>query len=281
MSITLSELWVYPIKSLAGISIHQCEVTPRGLKHDRRWMVVNPDGVFMTQRKFPRMALLKTELRPGALVVTAAEMEQLVIPLDLEHPLDDRHATGSNRDTVVDVWGDRCLAWTVGKHAKEWFSDALGTHCELVYMPESSDRPVDHGKLGAQRQVSFADAYPYLLISQASLDDLNQRLEQPILMNRFRPNFVVSGCAPFAEDHWNDIRIGDVGFGVKKACSRCRVTTVDQATGQRGAEPLKTLATYRHWEGQIWFGQNLVHETLGMVAVGDRLEIFSSKISSN
>lgn len=170
---------------------------------------------------------------------------------------------------MVEVWGDRCLAWSMGNDARIWFSTMLGTPCELVYMPDESDRPTDHGAFGRENQVSFADSYPFLLISEASLADLNQRLDTPIPMNRFRPNLVVSGCDAFSEDHWTEIRIGNVPFQVAKSCSRCTIPTVDQATGKRSPEPLKTLATYRHWDGQIWFGQNLIHHTLGTLNVGD------------
>ncbi|MEB3209923.1 MAG: MOSC N-terminal beta barrel domain-containing protein [Leptolyngbyaceae bacterium] len=278
MSITLSGLFVYPVKSLAGFSVQHCELTARGLKYDRRWMVVKPDGSFMTQRKFPKMALLSTEIQQSkTLVITAPKMGSLSVPLAPEEGWHESQNDGQKCEKMVEVWGDRCVAWSMGKQAQEWLSDVLETPCELVYMPDESDRPVDHGKLGNDKQVSFADAYPYLLISQASLDDLNHRLETPILMNQFRPNLVVQGCGPFDEDTWKSIQIGKVSFVVDKACSRCIVTTINQSTGERGVEPLKTLATYRRWDGQIWFGQNLIHEDLGVVSVGDRIHIRSHR----
>jgi len=272
MPITLSGLFVYPVKSLAGITVQHSELTSRGLKYDRRWMVVQPDGTFMTQRKFPNMALLRPEIRANSLAITASGMEGLVMPLAPESDVQNQQ-DADRLEKTVEVWGDRCLAWSMGKHAQEWISEALKTHCELVYMPDKSNRPVDHGKLDAAQQVSFADAYPYLLISTASLADLNQRLDEPILMNRFRPNFVADGCHPFDEDTWKSIQIGDIPFSVDKPCSRCVVTTIHQSTGQRNPEPLKTLKSYRHWDGQIWFGQNLTHRQLGTVSVGDRIRI--------
>ncbi|MEM7773258.1 MAG: MOSC N-terminal beta barrel domain-containing protein, partial [Cyanobacteria bacterium P01_A01_bin.37] len=266
-------LFIYPIKSAAGIAIEQSTITTRGLEYDRRWMVVGPDGTFMTQRKFPKMALITVKIQADSLVVQAPDMEPLVVPLTSDPVILGEHEAKVACEQMVEVWGDRCLGWSMGEAARSWFSDVLKTPCDLVYMPDTSKRSVDHGKFGDENQVSFADAYPFLLISEASLDDLNQRLDQPVLMNRFRPNLVVSGCDGFAEDSWKSIQVGNVSFQVSKPCSRCVVTTVDQSTGNRSVEPLKTLATYRHWDGQIWFGQNLIHEALGKISVGDRIQV--------
>ncbi len=262
-SVTLSGLYIYPIKSAGGIAVEQAALTAQGLAYDRRWMIVTPDGHFMTQRKFPRMALITVQMQGDDLMISALGMESLSVPLRPEQSkmtFDER---------MVVVWGDRCLAWSMGSRAKIWFSAMLETPCELVYMPDESNRPTDHGKFGTTHQVSFADAYPFLLISEASLADLNRRLDTPIPMNRFRPNLVISGCDAFAEDQWATLRIGDIPFRVAKPCSRCTIPTVDQATGERSPEPLKTLATYRHWDGQIWFGQNLIHGDMGTLRVGD------------
>jgi len=197
----------------------------------------------------------------------------LSLPLHPERRNDDSLKNNFFPEREVEVWGDRCLAWSMGQEAQNWFTEVLGVDCELVYMPEKSDRPTDHGKFGPEEQVSFADAYPFLLISESSLADLNQRLDNPIPMNRFRPNLVVRGCNAFAEDQWSSIQINNVTFQVAKSCARCTIPTVDQSTGQRNPEPLKTLATYRHWDGQIWFGQNLIHQSLGELKVGDRLSV--------
>ncbi len=271
--VTLSQIYIYPIKSAAGMAVERAALTGRGLTYDRRWMVVTPDGMFMTQRKFPKMALITVDIQTDALVVGAPEMEPLTVLLHPEQGDEDVGELPHLNPRDVEVWGDRCLAWSMGADAQAWFSTFLGTSCELVYMPDESDRPTDHGKFGSEKQVSFADAYPLLLISEASLADLNQRLEHPIPMNRFRPNLVVAGCDAFAEDQWTSIHSGGVTFQVAKPCSRCTVPTVDQATGLRSPEPLKTLATYRHWDGQIWFGQNLIYNSLGTLTVGDRLEV--------
>lgn len=270
MVITLTGIHIYPIKSAAGISLSQAMVEPRGLAYDRRWMVVDGKGRFMTQRKFPQMARIGVELDDRQLQVMAPGMPNLQVPLQ---------CYGEDQITV-EVWGDGCAAIPVGSASRAWFSQLLGMDCQLVYMPDGSDRPTDHGKFGPEQQVSFADAYPFLLISQASLDDLNGRLATPVPMNRFRPNLVVSGCDAFAEDQWGTIQIGALTFNVAKACSRCTIPTVDQQTGVRGKEPITTLATYRCWDGQIWFGQNLVQmgdemgtKVAGELQLGDRVTL--------
>ncbi len=266
---TLSGLFVYPIKSAAGIELSKAEMSDRGLKYDRRWLLVDPSGKFMTQRQHPRMALIQVQIGEQDLHITAPGISKLTVPLmpSLETWPTDAHP--------VTIWKDTCLALSMGAEAEAWFTEVLGTSCQLVYMPDESDRPVRYfGEVTPPfPQVSFADAYPFLLISEASLADLNNRLADPVPMNRFRPNLVVRGCDAFAEDQWSRIQVGAVTFWVAKPCSRCKVTTVDQTTGVAGKEPLVTLATYRAWDGQIWFGQNLLPENLGTLSVGDRLQI--------
>ncbi|MEA5462103.1 MOSC domain-containing protein [Leptothoe sp. PORK10 BA2] len=262
--ITLSGLHTYPIKSAAGITLDQSLVTARGLMHDRRWMVCDRNGQFLTQRKFPQMALIQVSVGE-TLRLTIANHH---IPA-LELPL----VPTPGAMVAVDVWGDDCMACSMGDEAAQWLSDFLGVGCQLVYMPESTHRPVDHGRFDLPN--SFADAYPFLLISEASLADLNGRLAQSVPMNRFRPNLVVKGCDAFAEDTWRHIKIGNIVFDVAKACSRCSVPGVEQSTGEQGKEPLKTLATYRRWDHAIWFGQNLIAQGEGIVQVGDVVEILA------
>lgn len=265
----LSSIYIYPLKSAAGIAIDRAAMTPRGLQYDRRWMVASPDGHFITQRQCPQMALLQVQIGPNLLVISAPQLNpalgELHVPLSPELPKRQAELL------TVEVWGDRCQAWSMGEAPALWLSKALNMSCQLVYMPDESDRPADHGSTGPDHQVSFADSFPYLLISEASLVDLNQRLKTPVPMNRFRPNLVVRGCEAFAEDHWRNVQIGEQMLQAARACPRCTITTVDQTTGDRYAEPLKTLASYRYWEGKIWFGQNLIHHTLGTLAVGDRV----------
>ena len=264
MALTLSELNIYPVKSAAGISVTTAQVQLRGLAFDRRWMITDPNGKFMTQRQFPRMALIDVQIVKDRLHLAAPGMEGIAIDPAADHP-----------STTVEVWGDFCQAIPAAAPVNHWLSRFLDLPCQLVYMPDDSIRPVDsqYAIDPANDHVSFADGFPFLLIAEASLQDLNARLETPIPMNRFRPNFVVSGCEPFAEDAWRKIRIGSVVFHLVKLCSRCAVTTVDQATGVMGKEPLLTLAKYRLQQGNILFGQNLVAEGAGAIQVGDAIEV--------
>jgi uncharacterized protein YcbX len=259
---TLSGLYVYPIKSCAGISLQSADLSATGLHHDRRWMLVDEAGGFMSQRAHPRMALISVQLSAWHLAVAAPGMPGLEIPLqqDDENTIDVR------------VWGDTNRGTLVGKEADHWFSEFLEFSCRLVRKPDDDPRLVDSSYAERGDQVSFADGFPFLLISEASLEDLNGRLEDPLLMNRFRPNLVVRGCGPYAEDGWGRLRIGGVSFRVAEPCPRCAITTVDQSTGVRGKEPLRTLATYRNSEVGTVFGRNLIHDSLGTVCVGDPVE---------
>ena len=268
----LSALYIYPIKSAAGIPQKTVQLTARGLQHDRRYMVVGPDGQFMTQRRFPKMAVIRAQMIDEQLAISAPGLPNLRLPVP----------TGEYGKIEAEVWGDRTLTLSCGPTAQAWFTNFLGTRCQLVYMSDTSCRPTDHGKLGLDKIVSFADAYPYLLLSEASLMGLNHRLsakkESPVRMNRFRPNLVVRGdMPPHAEDEWNRIRIGDAIFNVAKPCARCSVPNVNQESGIRTKEPSRTLATYRAWDKEIWFGQNLIQEKpgSGRLKIGDEVEILT------
>lgn len=264
----LSQLYIYPIKSAAGICLSVAKVEKRGLQYDRRWMVTDLTGKLLTQAKFPRMALIQVQIGANDLIIKAPDMETITVPLELD----------SRLRAPVRVWDDTCEATPVGATADEWFSQFLGTSCQLVYMPFDSVRPVNP-QHGIRAELSFADAYPFLLISEASVRDLNTRLERPVWVNRFRPNLIVTGCDAFAEDNWHSIRIGSVKFAVVEPCSRCSVITVEQAKGIRGDEPLRTLATYRRINGQILFGQYLIHRELGSLHVGDKVELLEKQAS--
>lgn len=262
-AIKLSGLNIYPIKSAAGIALRQTQVTMRGLLNDRRWMVCDRSGKFLTQRQLPKMALIQVTVGDVLrLSIAGNEQAEFKIP-----------AVPAATSVSADVWGDSCTAWFMGEPVAQWLSEFLGQEVQLVYMPDSTNRLTDHGRFDTPN--SFSDAYPFLLISEASLADLNSRLDQAVPMNRFRPNLVVSGCEPFAEDTWKQIKIGDIVFDVAKACSRCSVPGVEQSTGVQGKEPLKTLATFRRWDHAIWFGQNLIAHGEGTLTVGDDVKIVS------
>jgi hypothetical protein len=259
MLMRLTALNVYPIKSARGISLREGEVDEFGLHYDRRWMVVDPSGTFLSQRSHPRMALVVPSITGGVLRVEAPGMSPLETPLQPSHTV----------STEVEVWGDPCRATWVGEEAANWFTQFLRSPCSLVHMPGDVVRPADPAFAPAGARVSFADGFPFLLISEESLADLNCRLADALPMNRFRPNLVVAGGEPYAEDGWSRVRIGDLPLTVVKPCPRCVVTTTDQATTERSREPLRTLATYRKVNGEVMFGQNAVHESTGRLRLGD------------
>ncbi|MEM7344248.1 MAG: MOSC N-terminal beta barrel domain-containing protein [Chloroflexota bacterium] len=260
----ISALYCYPIKSCAGHALEAAVMTPRGIKHDREFMIVDENGDFLTQREYPTMALVRPEVTDTTLTLNAPDMPTLSI---------DIQKTGTPHSVVV--WRSTCDAIDQGNEVAIWLSTYFKTPCRLVRMGEQFVRHVNQDF--AKRpddQVSFADGYPFLLISEASLADLNKRLSTPLPMNRFRPNIVVTECLPFAEDYWEQIKLGDVGFDVVKACARCTITTVDQSTAETGKEPLKTLATYRNNPDKgVLFGQNLLQHRNGTLSVGDKVTI--------
>lgn len=269
----ISEINIYPIKSLKGISLRESIIERKGLQFDRRWLLVNDKNEFLTQREFPKMAALAVEVGKKELRVSDGA-NALEIPLEPD---------AANKASVK-IWSSRVRAVIYENDVNDWFRDALQTDCKLALMPEESQRKVNYFyAVHKDDAVSFADAYPFLLIGENSLADLNSRLDEKIPMNRFRPNFVVSGGEPFAEDDWKKIRIGDAVFHVVKPCGRCVITTIDQEKGSfTGKEPLKTLATYRipkrSVKRKIMFGQNLIAETLGVrVKVGDEVEVLERK----
>jgi len=279
----ISEINIYPIKSLKGISLDSAVVEPRGLQYDRRWMLTTPDGMFFTQREFPRMATITVAVESGQLKVESETAGEMAIPFEPDR--------GERK--AVTIWRSVCEGLVYDGAVSEWFSDAIGTECRLVYMPDSSRRPINERFDRGGDIVSLADGYPLMLLGEASLADLNSRLEQPLPMNRFRPNMVVSGSDAYAEDDWKGIRVGEAMFRATKPCERCVITTVDQSSGEfDGKEPLKTLATYRMAKhimpervdelgvdrNAVLFGQNLRAENPGAsVRVGDAAEILESQ----
>jgi uncharacterized protein YcbX len=226
-------------------------------------MLVDREGRFLTQRELPRMALISPRLQTQGMVLQAPGIDDLSV----------RQPPEEAERVEVAVWSDRCSVQRADPLADAWLSDYLGLFCRLVYMPDESVRPVDPRYAKPQDRTAFSDGFPLLLISQASLDDLNSRLSEPLPMLRFRPNLVVEGCDPYAEDGWRNIRIGELTLRVVKPCSRCKVTTVDPYTGESGSEPLKTLADYRRRGNKVYFGQNLIHDGPGDLALGMPLEV--------
>ena len=258
ISLRITGLHVYPLKSAGGISPDAWPVDSFGLVHDRRWMVVDARGRMLSQRTHPRLALVRPTMHEDRLALDAPGVPPLELSL---------RPTGS---VVVKatVWDDTCDAIWLGPRPAQWFSEVLGSPCELVYMPDATDRSVDPAYAQDGIRVSFADGFPFLLISEESLADLNARLARPLPMNRFRPNLVIAGGEPHAEDTLERFEACGIPFRVVKPCGRCVVTTTDQETTERGVEPLRTLATYRKEGGEVMFGQNVVHFGTGRLTVG-------------
>ena len=266
--LTLSEINIYPIKSLGGISLQSSVVEERGLKYDRRWVLVDESNKFFTQRDFPEMALIKVSVEQDGLKLQhkAITIEPLFIPFEFAH---------SKRDKVA-IWDDNVTGEFYNPRVDNWFSEIIGIKCHLVRMPESTKRAVDE-YYAKNKIVSFADGYPFLIIGQASLNDLNSKMEVPLPMNRFRTNFVVTGGKPFEEDEWKKIKINEVEFDVIKPCARCVITTVDQNTGEKGKEPLTALSKFRKVNGNVLFGQNMVADNYGQIEVGSEIEVLKWK----
>lgn len=259
----LQDIYIYPIKSLGGIRLSEAEVQTAGLAHDRRWMVVDDNGHFLTQRAHPQMALLQVEMVGDGLKIYHKRQSALKHLAPLKPETDDF--------IPVTVWNDTVMAQVVSKSSNRWFTEFLGLPCKLVFMPSSTERHIAQKYAVNNETVSFADAMPYLLIGQSSLDDLNEKLATALPMNRFRPNFVFTGGSSFDEDQWEEVSIGKCLFKVTKPSARCVMITIDQDTATATKEPLKTLAGYRSFDKKILFGQNLISLTAGVVSVGNRI----------
>ena len=276
LMLRLSGIFIYPVKSCRGFALPAAEVDALGFAGDRRFLVVDESGRFLTQRSHPRMALIATALTDESLTLTANGHGSVATP---------RTSPAGARTVSVTVWkSENLLADDCGDEAADWLGSFLSTRCRLVRIGEKFRRPVLKKAARPGDQVDFADAVPFLLISQSSLDDLNDRLvakgEDALPVDRFRPNLVVTGSAPYAEDGWSRLRIGPIAFRNAGPCSRCIVTTTDQETAVRGKEPLRTFATYRRDPDNhtdVNFGANLIHEShAGRLSIGDAVEVLPS-----
>ncbi len=261
----LTDIWIYPIKSLGGIRMEHAEVLEKGLRYDRRYMLVDENNKFITQRAVPTLALFKLYFHESGFLISY-QSESLIIPFE---PLQKKEATPAI------IWNDNVMVHELGDQINDWFTAQLKTKCKLVFFPESHKRDIDKEFAHNNEQVSLADGYPFLIIGKASLDDLNNRLKDAVPMNRFRPNFVFEGGKPFEEDSWKNFSIGSINFSGIKPCARCTITTVDQETAKTGSEPLATLSKFRKKESKVNFGQNLIATTLGEVKIGDEIKIES------
>jgi uncharacterized protein YcbX len=266
MKPTLSALHIFPVKSCAPLVLDVAMVEPRGLRHDRRWIVTDAACRFLTGRQHPRLTLLRVTPHGEALQVSAPNMPALL----LEVP--------ASRERIdVTVWANTVPALPASAEVDAWISAFLGMPARMAYMDDACARPVNPDYSMPGDEVSFADAFPLLLISQSALDALNAKLQKPVPMLRFRPNLVVANTAPHAEDGWKRIRVGAVEFDLVKPCSRCVFTTVDFERGafDPSGEPLRTLTTYRRTDRGVTFGQNVIPRGLGTLRVGDEVEVLA------
>jgi len=264
MNLSITSIHIYPVKSLAGISLHSAQLEPRGFKFDREWMVVDSHGTFITQREMAPLALIQSALVDNHLRLTMPLGDNVQVPFDLND--------GVKREEItVKVWKNHCQAIDEGDEAATLLSQFLEKKVRLVRMAPDYKRQVDQRYAKADDIVGFADEFPVLIITDESLNELNRKLEYPVPMNRFRPNITIGGAEAFAEDSWSEITIGDVRISVVKPCARCSITTINQDTGESSLEPLRTLSFFRKESGKIMFGQNAIPQTFGELKVGDEV----------
>jgi len=262
--ISVTQLFIYPVKSFAGIQVDQSDVDNMGLKFDRRWMVVSPEGKFITQRTVPKMVMINTHLDNEQLTLSTKNKPSHCVPL----------VTDVSEKMDVNIWKDTVTVKKVGKETDQWISDVLGVDCHLVYIEDDVVRQCDLEFSEAGERTGFADGFPILIISEESLADLNKRLELTVDMRRFRPNIVISGVEPFAEDNLTLFSINDIDMKGVKLCDRCPMPMIDPDRGERiSQEPIATLSSYRKWDRKIFFGMNVIQKNQGVIAIGDELTI--------
>lgn len=264
LNICLSSIYIFPVKSMKGHSLNSARVEKMGLENDRRLMMVDQHNKFLTQRDHPRIALITPYVNTDGLTLSAPGMKKITVPLS---------STGERLS--VEIWNSKDVnSIDQGEEVFNWLSEFLKIPARLVQLDPAFQRKIDQVyALHDDDQVSFADGYPLLITSQASLDDLNSKLINPVPMDRFRPNIVVDGCDPFQEDTWRRIRIGKAEFSLVKPCARCNVPGIDQETALSSKEPIKTLSTYRKFNNKVMFGVNIIPITTGVISVGDKVEI--------
>ena len=269
----VERIFVYPIKSCRGIEVTAAALTPRGLEHDRRYMLVDADGRFLTQRRHQQMALIVPRFSEQGLIVSAPGCDDLLLPAGFD--------STALESCTVRIWDDSVEATLAAPDINIWFSEFMGFACGLVYMADDQHRAIPNPAAAFDDEVSFADGAPLLLLSDASLDDLNRRLDRPVTIEHFRPNLVVSAGQPHAEDGWSSVTAGEAVLDVAWPCSRCILTTIDPVTGKRDVrgEPMRTLNGYRRRDGRVCFGQNLIPRSGGTIRRGDSVS-FNAIIES-
>jgi len=270
MSFIVSEITIYPIKSLGGISLQEAKVEERGLQFDRRWVLVDENNVFITQRQNEQMALIDVAIDEDGIVIN--HRLKRIVPLKIPF------VPQTIEEQQITIWDDVVRGIRVSDETDAWFTAVLGMKCSLFYQPDDSIRLTDPKySITKEEHTSFADGYPILVIGQASLDKLNENLEEPVSMKRFRPNLVFTGGKAHEEDTWKYFNIGESKLVGVKPCARCVLTTINPETAEKGNEPLRTLTKYRNVNNKILFGQNLLVAGTGKISVGDKLLILDDK----
>ncbi|MGA9638459.1 MOSC domain-containing protein [Flavobacterium sp.] len=264
----LSQIWIYPIKSLSGICLEQSNLTPRGLEHDRRWMLVDQKAVFLTQRTYPQLALFQPEIQEDCIKISHADTSKGSVKFSLSQKNTDSKFN-------VAVWEDTVEVLEVDAEISAWFTQILGFSVRLVFMPEESHRTVDPDyAVSPEDKTAFTDGFPFLIIGQASLDDLNLKLETPLSIQRFRPNFVFTGGIAYEEENWYEFTIENQTFYGVKPSSRCIMTTIDFKKGIfSGKEPLFTLSKYKKVGSKVIFGQNVIAKNYGKIRIGNVIKL--------
>jgi uncharacterized protein YcbX len=262
----LSQIHIYPVKSLAGIQVQSWPVDDNGLKYDRKWMLIDADNQFLSQRRLPKMALIKTRMEDDKLILSAPGLADVSLPL----------SSNQGETLPVQIWDDLCQAKTVSADIDRWLSGFLQSDCRLVYHPDDNVRQVDQRFAAASDQTAFSDGFPFLIVAESSLQALNTAMQLELSMQRFRPNLVVADCASFAEDSWRRIAINGISFRLPKPCSRCSVPAIDPETGVAGKEPLTTLNRLRKADNKVYFGQNALHDQSGRLSIGDQIELLET-----
>jgi len=263
--IKIKELYVYPIKSLKGISLDTAEITETGIKYDRYWMLTDENGLFITQREIPKLAMFHVRISSEYLVVQFKN-EKIKIPIKLAH----------KEMKACEIWEEKINGYKESDAINHWFSTILG---QKVFLVRNAELPKRSIKNHIESFVNFTDSQQYLILGQSSLDNLNTKLDQSISIDRFRPNIVFSNSDIHIEDSWSEIQIGTSKFTLTKACSRCNIITIDQETSEAGKEPLKTLTKYRFKENNVLFGQylKLIASDDKLLKVGDEITVLKEK----
>lgn len=262
----ISELYLHPVKSGAALSVQELTYTALGPTHDRQWMIVDDKGLFLSQRKYPKLCQLKTNIETRGLTLSAEGHGSIL--------LGPPNGPQEN-DIDVTVWQDNVIASDCGETAATWLSEFLGTTCRLVCLSDQTARKVDVDFAKSGELVAFADGFPTLVVTQESLDEFNSHLDSPIDMRRFRPNIVIAGATPYAEDQWQTIRIGEIELDLVKPCSRCIMPSINPDTAKKEMAINEALLKTRRRDRTTYFGQNALHRGLGKIHVGDAVELLA------